>query len=84
MGKIDREIAVTGQPDGGKQTKDPWEENGGGGDVMYEKIDISRNTTGKGGTDKVHMDIKKILFGGGIVLALAAGLLIRGRKKRFQ
>lgn len=32
----------------------------------------------------MHMDIKKILFGGGIVLALAAGLVIRGRKKRFQ
>lgn len=82
--EIDREIAVTGQLDGGKQTKDPWEENGGGGDVMYEKIDISRNTTGKGGRDKMHMDIKKILLGGGIVLALAAGLVIRGRKKRFQ
>ena len=31
----------------------------------------------------MHMDIRKILFGG-IVLALAAGLVIRGRKKRYQ
>lgn len=72
------------QADGKIKTADSWEEDGGGEDAMDGKIDISRNTTGKGGTDKMHMDIKKILFGGGIVLALAAGLVIRGRKKRFQ
>lgn len=83
--EIDREIAVTGQPDGGQQTKDlREEENGSEEETLYEKIDISKNTTGKGGRGKMHMDIKKILFGGGIVLALAAGLVIRGRKKRFQ
>lgn len=95
-GQPDRdEMIAKGQPDGkettaeeqtdGKiKTTNPWEEDGGGEDAMYGKIDISRNTTGKGGKDKMHMDIKKILFGGGIVLALAAGLVIRGRKKRFQ
>lgn len=60
------------------------EENGSEEEALYEKIDISKNTAGKGGTGKMHMDIKKILFGGGIVLAFAAGFVIRGRKKHFQ
>ena len=80
----EEETTAEEQADGKIKTTNPWEEDGGGEDAMYGKIDISRNTTGKGGRDKMHMDIKKILFGGGIVLALAAGLVIRGRKKRFQ
>lgn len=80
----EEETTAEEQAAGKIKTTNPWEEDGGGEDAMYGKIDISRNTTWKGGRDKMHMDIKKILFGGGIVLALAAGLVIRGRKKRFQ
>lgn len=80
-----KETTAETQTDGKIKTADSSKEkNGSEEEALYEKIDISKNTAGKGGTDKVHMDIKKILFGGGIVLALAAGLLIRGRKKRFQ
>ena len=92
----EEDATAEGQPDGKETTAEARvdgkiktadsrkEENRDGKDAMYEKIDISKSTAGKGGTDKMHMDIKKILFGSGIVLALAAGLVIRGRKKRFQ
>ena len=80
-----KETTAEIQADGKIKTADSSEEeNGSEEEALYEKIDISKNTAGKGGRDKMHMDIKKILFGGGIVLALAAGLVIRGRKKRFQ
>ncbi len=80
-----KETTAEARVDGKIKTADSRkEENRDGEDAMYEKIDISKSTAGKGGTDKMHMDIKKILFGSGIVLALAAGLVIRGRKKRFQ
>lgn len=80
-----KETTAEIQADGKIKTADSSEEeNGSEEEALYEKIDISKNTVGKGGRDKMHMDIKKILFGGGIVLALAAGLVIRGRKKRFQ
>lgn len=80
-----KETTAEARVDGKIKTADSRkEENRDGEDAMYEKIDISKSTVGKGGTDKMHMDIKKILFGSGIALALAAGLVIRGRKKRFQ
>jgi len=80
-----KETTAETQADGKIKTADSSEEeNGSEEETLYEEIDISKNTAGKGGTGKMHMDIKKILFGGGIVLALAAGLVIRGRKKRFQ
>ena len=80
-----KETTAETKADGKIKTADSSEEkNGSEEEAIYEKIDISKNTAGKGGTGKMHMDIKKILFGGGIVLALAAGLVIRGRKKRFQ
>ncbi|EOS40078.1 hypothetical protein D3Z53_22780 [Lachnospiraceae bacterium] len=79
-----KETTAETQADGKIKTADSSEEeNGREEEALYEKIDISKNTTGKGGRGKMHMDIRKILFGG-IVLALAAGLVIRGRKKRYQ
>jgi hypothetical protein len=79
-----KEMTAETQADGKIKTADSSEEeNGREEEALYEKIDISKNTTGKGGRGKMHMDIRKILFGG-IVLALAAGLVIRGRKKRYQ